>query len=304
MYNTKSLTEDINNYEFFLKTVKNLSMKTIRAYMCDLKRFNLWVEENEIETIYEEQLQKYFYDLDQNFLLKSTSIKRKYIVIKAFFKHITKQQIFTEIYRFPHETRLPKTLTKVEVVSLINSLENNLISSSEYSKRIAIRDNAMIELLFSLGLRIGEISNILLSDLNLKDKMILIRGKGSKERMLYIADETVIKKVKSWLRSRDAFTPSCDNLFVNKYGNKISIYGIENIFYKYRDIAKINKRATPHYLRHTFATMMLENGADLRSLQEILGHSNISTTEIYTQVTINQKKSILMQYNPRKSISR
>ena len=157
-------------------------------------------------------------------------------------------------------------------------------------------------MLFSLGLRIEEASNIELEDIDLIYKTLLIHGKGKKERLLYISSDIVIKKINDWIKVRNNLVSESNYLFTNKYGDQLSIYGIENLFYKYRDTAKINKKATPHYLRHTFATMMLENGADLRSLQVILGHSQISTTEIYTQVTIERKKAVLLQCDPRNRI--
>lgn len=117
--------------------------------------------------------------------------------------------------------------------------------------------------------------------------------------MLYISSTEVIDIITQWINKRDYFNPKTEHLFINKYGNKLSIYGIENIFYKYRDLSGINPAATPHYLRHTFATQLLENGADLRSVQELLGHSRISTTEIYTEICVEHKKKVLMNFNLR-----
>jgi integrase/recombinase XerC/integrase/recombinase XerD len=130
----------------------------------------------------------------------------------------------------------------------------------------------------------------------------LIHGKGRKQRILFISSEQVLKKIEEWLSVRDEFAPSTDHVFVNKYGKQISIFSIENIFYKYRDIAKVDGKSTAHFLRHTFATSLLENGADIREVQELLGHSSISTTEIYTEVSVERKKQVLSKFNARNLI--
>ncbi len=192
----------------------------------------------------------------------------------------------------------------MEVNSLFEVLYNETCKKRKNTlEAITLRNISMIEILFSTGIIISELSNIKICDFNFEDKSILIHGKGRKERYVYISNDAVIKAVRSWIKVRKYLLPECSNLFINKYGNPLSIYGIENVFYKYRDLANINPKATPHYLRHTFATQLLENGADLRSVQELLGHSKISTTEIYTEVCIKRKKVVLDKYCPRHNVS-
>ncbi|MFC6652485.1 tyrosine-type recombinase/integrase [Paenibacillus rhizoplanae] len=106
----------------------------------------------------------------------------------------------------------------------------------------------------------------------------------------------------SWLSLREELNPKSDALFINKYGDRLSIYSIEDIYAKYRDLANISKKSTPHYLRHSFATHLLNNGADLRSVQEILGHTNVSTTQIYTEVSVERKKEVLNKFNARNNL--
>lgn len=164
-----------------------------------------------------------------------------------------------------------------------------------------MRNLAIIDLLISTGIRIGEICSIKLTDINIIDKTLLIHGKGRKERLLYLSSDETINNIKKWLDIRSSHLNN--HIFLNRYGNPLTIHSIEDIFYKYRDLAKINPNSTPHYLRHTFATNLLINGADLRSVQEILGHSNISTTEIYTEISINRKQEILNKYNYKNKIN-
>lgn len=234
---------------------------------------------------------------------KSSTIQRKYITIKAFFKYYNYFDCFKTKYRFITGKKLPKTLSEKEVLSLLVNLHQAItLTTSCYYKLFAIRDNALIELLFSLGLRICEISNMKLRDYDESNNSLLIRGKGKRERILYISNIIVKNKINDWIEVRKELNPKCERLFINKYGETLSIYGVENVFYKYRDISKINPISTPHYLRHTFATLLLENGADLRSVQEILGHSSIVTTEIYTHVSLARKRQVLTTYDPRSRI--
>lgn len=157
----------------------------------------------------------------------------------------------------------------------------------------------MIDLIYSLGLRIGEASAMNVEDYDKQEYSLRIRGKGSQERILYISSAEVREKMDRWLEIREEMEPSNRAVFLNKCGNRISIYGIEKIFYKYRDRAGITPEATPHSLRHSFATQLLNNGAGIRDVQELLGHKSIVTTQIYTEVSLNRKKLVLEKYNGR-----
>lgn len=304
MYYTENFKTDIENYILYMKTNRNIDKKTEKAYRSDLTLFLTWCLDNDIYNISTETIQLYISHLIDEKKLKDTTIKRKYVVFKAYFKYMNCNDIVYDKISFKTFKRLPKTLNKNEVNILISTIYSNLNSQkSSYARQIAIRDTAIIDLLFTIGIRIGELSDIMLSDIDFVEQTILINGKGKKERLLYISSNEVIDILKLWLENRENFKPKTHHLFINKYGNKLSIYGIENIFYKYRDVSLINSKATPHYLRHTFATQLLENGADLRSVQELLGHSRISTTEIYTEICVEHKKKVLTSFNSRNSIS-
>lgn len=299
MYYTKNINKDIDTYIAHIAITKGLSSKSTKAYRCDLNNFSKWQNRNNYKSINNTMFANYLHYLKDERKLKGSTIQRKYIVIKAFLNHHEKKELICETYKFVNGKKLPKTLTRTELQQLFNSLDIQLNTQKNYHKKIAIRDNALIELLFSLGLRISEISNLHINDLDLENKTILINGKRNKQRVLFIASDIVLNKLNHWLKIRNEFEPKCNNLFINKYGKTLSIYGIEDIFTKYKKLAGINQKATPHYLRHTFATQLLENGADIRSVQEILGHSNISTTEIYTHISIKRKKDVFTNYNPR-----
>ena len=138
-----------------------------------------------------------------------------------------------------------------------------------------------------------------LEDYRREEHAGLIHGKGYKERILYISSQAVVKKMEAWLQLREEESVDSPAVFISRRGNRLSIYSIENVFYKYRNRAKINPSATPHFLRHSFATQLLNNGASIRDVQELLGHSSLMTTQIYTEVSMSRKMEVMMKYNGR-----
>jgi len=303
------LVKHLDSYISSLKTERNLSNTSIKAYYSDLSSLLNWMRDNQYTNINDFPIRDYILWLQGNRNLEDSSIKRHYVTIKSFFKYLTINKFinFSPIdnsrISFKMSKKLPKTLSISEIENLLKSpVEDLKILESEFRKNICIRNTAIIEMLYCLGLRIGELSNINIEDIDLIEQTILINGKGRKERLLYISSSEVIEKINCWLNVRSKFMPSTTSLFVNKYGTRLSIYSIEDIFYKYRDKSGIDIRSTPHYLRHTFATNLLSNGADLRAVQEILGHSSITTTQIYTEVSTERKKQVLLKFNSRNTI--
>lgn len=295
--------------DFIIKTqsTKNLSSKTILAYKSDINHYINYlpkkVEQTTISDIYE------YIDALNKRGLKDTTIKRKIISLKLFYSFLYNEKVilgnpfFGVKFSFRQEKRLPKTLTVKEVSRLLATLhENALNAKTSFSIFETTRDICLLDLLISTGIRIGEAANITLSDLIIQEHTILIHGKGRKQRLLYISCQETWEHLKSWIRLRKKYTPLSNYLFLNRNLSSLSIYTIENIFNKYKKLSGINEKATPHYLRHTFATNLLSNGADLRSVQEILGHASISTTEIYTEVTMKRKKQVLTRYNYRNKL--
>lgn len=300
------LNEYLEKYVSFLIIEKNLSPKSIKAYISDLNMLHNWLLEQEVDTITSDILHHYFHSFNSAGMLKDSTIKRKYISIKAFFLFLVHKNWIEQSplhnfgQKFKTAKRIPKTLAVDEIERLLHSpLLDREQLTTPFRTRLSIRNDAIIDLLFSTGIRIGELAQIQLQDIDLKNRVVVIFGKGRKERLLYLSSTELIDKLNSWMEVRELFRPKNDALFLNKYGQALSIYGIEDIFAKYRKLASINEKATPHYLRHSFATQLLENGADLRAVQEILGHSSVSTTEIYTEVSLKRKRDVLSQFNPR-----
>lgn len=299
----------LNQYLLSLKFEKNLTPNSLKAYKCDLSAFLNWVNESESLDLETVNINQYVKFLQEERKLKDSSIKRRFIAIKSFVKYLISQKHIEtssiENYKIAYKTTksLPKTLSVSDVKKLLLSLSHDYSTlRSDYRKKICLRNTAIIELLFCLGLRIGELVNIDLLDMDLNEQTILIKGKGRKERLLFISSEEVLISLTKWLKIRDDFKPSTKALFINKYGKRLSIFSIENIFNKYKILAQIDHRSTPHFLRHTFATQLLNNGADIRAVQEILGHSSITTTQIYTEVTTERKKQVLLKFNSRNTI--
>ena len=296
----------INQLITQLKITKNLQEQTLKAYSSDITNFLNYINKETIEQIDILNYINYLFDEKK---LKDQSIKRKIISLKIYFNFLEDNSIikinpFTKLkFKFKQEKKLPKTLQKNEVKKLLETVYNELNSSkTTYKKFETIRNISLLEILISTGIRIQEASLITLNDISLQEKTIIIHGKGRKERQLFILNKYVLSSLKNWLTIRKTSSPKCNNIFINKYGNPLSIHSIENIFRKYKTLSNINIKATPHYLRHTFATNLLTNGADLRSVQEILGHSSISTAQIYLEISSNRKKQVLQKYNYRNNL--
>lgn len=294
----------INEFLSSLFLERNLSSKTLLAYRYDLLQLRSWLQKTDAQQLNAETLTCYLKQLQDS--LKPQSIYRKYISIRQFCTYLfqkghTSKNFFrfsTRHFKLPKS--LPRLLSKSELCSLISSTETEYTRlSSRFRQVICIRDMCILELLFCLGLRISEISNLRLEDWDEISQSVLIRGKGRRERLLYIPSTDVKNKLVSWIRARDELHPTTTCLFINKYGNPLSIYGVENIFKKYKLLSHINAQATPHYLRHTFATQLLNNGANLRDIQELLGHASIATTQIYTEISLERKKEVMEKFNGR-----
>ena len=289
-----------------LAVERNLAGRTLYAYHNDISGLLRWSESSSVETLNDRSIFAYFIYLQNEKCLMAKSLRRKYVSVQQYCRFLNLEGKTKEIFfrfstrRFQIPRRLPKTLTSDEIVKLIRTAERDVREApTDYRNRLAVRNDCMIDMMYSLGLRIGEVAALNVEDYSGGDHSVLIRGKGERERVLYISSEEVREKLNRWLVIRDEMEPEDHALFLNKSGKRLSIYGIENIFYKYRDDAEINPDVTPHFLRHTFATQLLNNGAGIRDVQELLGHKSIVTTQIYTEVSLYRKKYVLENYNGR-----
>lgn len=285
----------------YLQATKNLSEKTLKAYKSDLKQF-LGYEKN----IYNPDVCAFVSYLNLQLKLKDSSVRRKIITVKNFYAYLLDYGFifvspFAKIkFKFKQERRLPKTLSVAEVTKMLNCFNVDTADLSPFAQKEYVRDAALLDLLISTGIRVGEAAALTLDDVFTSERTLLIHGKGRKQRLIYISSAITWDRIKTLYKERKKF--SGRHLFVNRYGKQITVHGIEDIYKKYVKKAQINAKSTPHYLRHTFATNLLANGADLRSVQEILGHASVATTQIYTEVTTNRKKQVLKKFNFRNKL--
>lgn len=300
---------DYKKIEDFLslsQATKNLSENTVTAYRSDLNDFFNFCYSTNLD---ENTVLNYVYYLSQKRSLKDTSIHRKLITLKLFYKYLTDQHeidanfFLLHTFQYKKERKLPKTLSVKESAKLLNTaMKKCEFAQTEFEKWTSSRNLALVDILVSTGIRIGEASHITLDDIIFSEHTILIHGKGRKQRLIYISCPQTWNHLTNWIKIRKRRNDGSNRLFLNRNGQVLSIYGIEYIYKHLAIEAGINSKSTPHYLRHTFATNLLANGADLRSVQELLGHSSVATTEIYTEVTTQRKKQVLNKYNYRNKI--
>ncbi len=299
------LQTHIKNYLEHCQWQRRLDAKTLKAYRIDLKQFQADVSLQELSEITSNILEKYIANLHQKY--KPKTVKRKIASLKAFFHYLEYKELiernpFNRIQiRFREPVILPKTipLPIVETfLSVIYAQRKN--ATTNYQRKNALRDAAVIELLFATGIRISELCSLKTHDVNLHEKTILIYGKGAKERKIQIGNNDVVMILKEYKKAFATEIQNCNYFFVNQSGKALSDQSIRRMIHKYTSLAAIDLHITPHMFRHTFATSLLEADVDIRYIQEMLGHSSIHITEIYTHVAMAKQRDILTTKHPRK----
>lgn len=295
----------IKNYLEYCHSQKCLDEKTLKAYRIDLRQFSEQNPYNTITKITSESIEQYIAHLHTQY--KPKTVKRKIASMKAFFHYLEYREIidhnpFTKILvHFREPVILPKTIPLHTVEIFLSTIyRQREIAKTPYQKQNALRDAAVTELLFATGMRISELCSLKVSDVNLYDGTILIYGKGDKERLIQIGNEFVIHILAEYEAAFHAKRWSCNNFFVNQSGKALSDQSVRRMINKYTFLASIDQHITPHMFRHTFATSLFEADVDIRYIQEMLGHSSINVTEIYTHVTVAKQRNILATKHPRK----
>lgn len=298
----------IENYLEYCRIQKRLDSKTLKAYRIDLRQFSeqIWITEASELTV--PFLETYIAKLHQQYAPKT--VKRKIASLKALFHHLEYKEIilhnpFAKLQlRFREPIILPKTIPLPTIEVLINTIyEQYYNASSNYRKKASLRDIAVIELLFATGIRISELCTIPYQNIDLQNNIIIINGKGAKERLIHICNEHVISILIKYYSKFGTAIHSCGYFFVNNIGNPLSDQSVRNMINRYCHLAGIRQHITPHMFRHSFATLLLEQNVDIRYIQTMLGHSSINVTEIYTHVTMTKQKDILKDKHPRKSLN-
>lgn len=297
----------ISNYLEYCKTQKRLDEKTLKAYIIDLKQFSTLTSCKEITMITPNTLETHIAQLHQQY--KPKTVKRKIASLKAFFHYLEYKDIiehnpFNKIQvRFREPVILPKTIPLHTIETFLSIIYRQRYNAkTDYQKRNALRDAAIIELLFATGMRISELCALKNNDVNLFDGTILIHGKGDKERRIQIGNDAVIHILEEYKNNYLFEIQNCKHFFANQSGNPLSDQAVRRMINKYTSLAAIDLHITPHMFRHTFATFLLEADVDIRYIQEMLGHSSINITQIYTHVAVAKQKDILTTKHPRKDM--
>lgn len=288
----------IIDYLNYCKDNKRLSEHSIRAYKSDLDHF---LQFNSIN------VEEYIAHLSkQN--IKSKTLKRKIATLKTFFRYLENQEVISENpfyklrFHFRDEKKLPKIITPANLKIIYSYLlEQKLKSKTAYQKEKSHRNLLILSLLISTGVRISELCHITLENINAQSREITILGKGKKERILYVGSDETYSLLIDYI---DTYRVKMDKFLFLGYDKKASLteQSVRLLFKSINKKLGIEKNITPHMFRHTFATMLLDSGVDIRYIQQILGHSSIAVTQIYTYVSQIKQQEILVKKNPINSI--
>ena len=288
------MEKEIENFIEYLIIEKKYSKNTVSSYEKDLKKFSSNLKNKKINEITRKDIQNYLKDLNKDHNPRSTS--RNISTLKSFYKYlkinkIVKVNPMDQINNPKTKKALPKVLSEEEINDL---LDIELKTNFDY------RNKAMLELMYSSGLRVSELINLNVNDIDLENDTVKIFGKGSKERIIPLNDfakEALREYI--MVHRKELFKHGENNyLFLNNHGNKMTRQGFFKILKKIAQEKNIKTDFSPHTLRHSFATHLLKYGADLRSIQELLGHSDISSTQIYTHVTNEKLENDYKEYHP------
>lgn len=302
-----SLTETTKTYLkhflIYLEVEKNFSKHTIRAYNSDILSFLLWLDSVQIEETNHTKLKEYLVFI-QRFNYTKTTLARKIAAIRTFYRFLYREKIIdvnpaNSVHAPKKNKSLPKFLSNNEIEQILNNIK--IETPAGYRNRV------ILELLYATGMRISELSNLNFENLNLEENEITVMGKGAKERIVLVSTrakeflQKYINNVRFMIVEDGQQPEQTENspVFINKTGYRLQPQSVRAAI---NDIVKkieLPKKVTPHVFRHSFATKLLENGADLRVVQELLGHASISNTQIYTHISTERLKEVYNKSHPR-----
>ena len=287
-------------FKLYIEVEKNFSKHTVSAYSSDILSFLIWLNEKSITDVTYSTIREYLLYIQQ-FNYSKTTTARKIASLRTFYRFLYREKIIETnpaigIHSPKRGKSLPEFLTEKEIDNILNKI--NMDSPAGY------RNRTILELLYATGMRISELSSLNFENLNLDENEIKVFGKGAKERIVLVSErakrflETYIKTVR-YLIFNTENTKENDPVFINKTGYRLQPQSVRSAIRDVVDKIELPKHVTPHVFRHSFATKLLENGADLRIVQELLGHSSISNTQIYTHVSTERLKQSYNSAHPR-----
>ena len=293
----------MREYLEFCQYRKRLDAKTLKAYRIDLKQYEDFCDGSS-DCFSKNVVDNFITCLHKRY--KPKTVKRKIASLKAFFHYMEYKEVLHENpfakldIRFREAKLLPKTIPFHSIQAFLSAIYTQKEQAkSEYQRRCCIRDIAVMELLFATGMRISELCSLKPSDIDLESNNILIYGKGAKERVIQLGNQEVISALMQYRETFREDIEVCGYFFVNRLRHKLSDQSVRFMINHYAELAGITQHITPHMFRHSFATLLLEQDVDIRYIQRMLGHSSISTTEIYTHVSNAKQKDILVHKHPR-----
>ncbi|MEC9274486.1 MAG: site-specific tyrosine recombinase/integron integrase [Candidatus Neomarinimicrobiota bacterium] len=295
-----SFIDIIDSFLITLEKERNFSLHTIKAYKNDLTRFNQFLNQGtnriKFKEINRNDIRRFLADEYENEYTSKT-VARRLATIKSFFKYLVKVELIEDnVSIHIHSPKVPKKLPNFVDKNLIDVL----MTSPPVDTLIGVRDRAVLELFYSTGVRLSELVNMNIGDFHIDKKLVRVIGKGSKERMIPYG-KTAESAIENYLKMRNlSFKPvfARSPLFVNSSEKRISKRTIQRRMNNYIKLVADGKSVGPHLLRHTFATHLLNNGADIRAVKDLLGHSSLSSTQIYTHVSIDKLKKDYTQAHP------
>ncbi len=305
------LCEAIENFIRHCRFERGLSPLTLNAYKIDLEQFQqAHTGEIRVADIDKVVIRAYLQKLTEKYKPRST--KRKFATLNSFFTFLEQEEYidlspFRKL-RFRHERAktLPRTISLSAVTQLFECMyaqkKQFCGASREYME--IVRDIAVLELLFSTGVRVSEACRLRVRDVDLTHRHIIVMGKGKRERVIPLCDNATLQALQEYKECYTDFLEAESVFFLNRDKNALSDQSVRKIINKYQKLASIPESFTPHMFRHTLATLLLENGVDIRNIQTLLGHSSLAVTEIYTHVSLAAQRSALEQKHPRSGLIR
>lgn len=307
--NEQETDQLITQYLKYCRYEKGLSEKTIKAYRIDLTQFSIYLGKPLLRCD-KGNIQSYLSEVYGQYKVKS--VKRKIASLKAFYNYLESEDIielnpFTKLRVKLHEPfLLPKTIPLKSIDLILQCAYKKMGANTNvhsYSYKSNLRDIAVLELLFATGMRVSELCAIRSEMIDLSTGTIRIYGKGAKERIIQIGNPDVRAAVRRYYEAFSEQILGTGWLFVNRLGNHLSDQSVRNMVNGYATRAGVEQHITPHMFRHSFATLLLEEDVDIRYIQQLLGHSSITTTQIYTHVTSKKQRDILATKHPRNKIA-
>ena len=295
-----NLTTYFKDFENFLKLERNLSVNTIKSYRSDLKKFEFYLSKTSVKKlsfIGPEIVREFLYEQSKRVSVKTQG--RIISTLKTFFNFLVLEKLINDS---PIENiDYPKVDSKIPLV--LSTDEIDKIISCAFSKKFGLRNQTIIEMMYSCGLRVSEVTEMKISNIFFDESLIKILGKGNKERFIplsSVAKKLLYNYIKYNRKKLSYDKQSIDIVFLNNRGKKLTRVMVYNIINDAALEAKINKKISPHTLRHSFATHLIENGADIISIQKMMGHENIVTTEKYLHVNKKHLVETMVKFHPRK----